>query len=71
MCIRQAYQCQLAPRGADQCQRASRRLHLVCGGNIVLQQDRDAVQRTARSLRLALPVEGSGNPECVGIQFND
>ena len=56
---------------ADQGQRTSRCLHSVCGGNVVLQKNRDAVQRSARSLGLAFLVEDFGYLQCVGVEFDD
>ena len=52
---------------ADQRQRASRRLHLVGGVDVVFEQDRDAVQRSARTALGSFAIERLGNGERIGV----
>ncbi len=61
----------LVGRGADQGERAGRRLHAVAGVDVPLEHHRDAVQRPARPLRLALVVELPGDLPRVGIELED
>ena len=56
---------------AEQGQRAGRRLHVVGGVDVVLDQDRDAVERPARAFLRALPVELAGDGQGVGIHLDD
>ena len=57
--------------GADQRERSGRRHHAVCGGDVVLDDDRDAVQRAARAAGLALRVELVRNRQRVGIDLDE
>ena len=59
----------LGRRRAGQRQRPGRRHHAVGGRDVVLDQDRDAVQRAARSPALALRVEPVGDRERVGVDL--
>ena len=51
-------------------QRSGSGLHAVGGIDVVLDQDRNAVQRAARALGFALLVEACGDGQGVGIEFD-
>ncbi len=55
---------------AQQCERSSCGLHRVSGINIVFDQHRDSLQRTANALFFALSVERFRNRERVRIWFD-
>ena len=55
---------------AHQRQRAGSSLHAVGSVDVVLDQDRNPVQRAARALGLPLLVEGVGNGQGVGVEFD-
>jgi hypothetical protein len=52
-------------------QRPGGRRHPVGGVDVVLDDDRDPVQRTARPLRLALLVERAGDRQRLGVGLAD
>ena len=60
------------PGGDDAGKRQGTRggLHAVGGVEVVLQKDGEAVERASRAPGLALAVEGIGNRERVGIDFD-
>ena len=57
--------------GADQGERARRRLHAVRRADVVLDQDRDPVERAAQLAGLALGIEAVGDREGVGVDLED
>ena len=57
----------LGRHGPHQRQRAGRGLHPVARRDIVFDQNRNPVQRTARSLRAPLTIQRVGNGQGVGI----
>ena len=57
--------------GPDQRQRAGRGLHRVVGGDVVLEQDRDAVQRTTVRARPAFAIEPRGDPDRLRVGLDD
>jgi hypothetical protein len=54
-----------------ECERARTRAETVGGVDVVLEQDRNAVQRTARPFAAALRVEPAGNGLRVRVQLED
>ena len=55
----------------SQRQRSGGRHHPIAGVDVVLDEDRDAVQRPAHALAFALGVERVGNRQRVGIELDD
>lgn len=49
---------------------SSRRHHAVGGVDVVFEDNRDAVQRATGTLGLALSVEGVGDAEHIGVEFD-
>ena len=72
-CLAQFLRHKRIPRrdGTLKRERPSRRHHLVGGVNVILKQNRNAVQRAARARGLALGVERVRNRQRVGIQLDD
>ena len=58
-------------RDAHERERSGRRHHAVGGGDVVLDHDRNAVQRAARAARLSFGVELVGDRQRVGIDLED
>jgi hypothetical protein len=61
----------LERRRADQRERASSRLLSIAGVDVVLQQDRNAVQRATRPVAAPLLIELRSDAPRIGIQLND
>ena len=60
-----------ADPAAEQGQRPRRRLHLVVGRDVVLEQDRDPVQRTAGSAGTSFRVPTVGDRQRLGVRLDD
>ncbi len=56
---------------ADERERARRRLHRVVGRDVVLEQDRDPVQRTAAPAGPSLGITPGGDRQGVGVGLDD
>ena len=56
---------------ADERERARRRLHRVVGRDVVLEQDRDPVQRTAAPAGPSLGITPGGDLQGVGVGLDD
>ena len=63
------HECVLGRDRALECQRARGRHHAVRSVDVVLDEDRDAVERPARAPGLAFGVERVGDRPCLGIDL--
>ena len=64
-------ECVSSPRDIEQRQRARGRLHLIGGLDVVFDQHRHAVERTARRFRSQFPITRIGNRQRIGIDLDD